>query len=290
MCRLLGIEQTRTSAYHPQGNGQVERFNRTLEAMLAKTVSENQRNWNQHLAPALFAYRTAVHESTGYTPFLLTNGRSPNLPVDVMLGRCCTTMENTPGLPQYVRDLQRNLQTAYSTVRQRLRRAHSHQKRLYDSKAVGASFCIGDCVWLFIPAVKSGRSRKFSSLWRGPYTVVDKLGPVNYRIQLLGTSRTLIVHRNRLKPCYGKPAPPRKPQSGLRHQTTLTATAAPPTQTTQITSPSYAEIVTRTMSAMPAGYTSSDCPSTATNSEHSGTGRPVRHRRQPDRYGNPISH
>ena len=44
VCKLLGIEQTRTSSYHPQGNGQVERFNRTLEAMLAKVVSDHQRD------------------------------------------------------------------------------------------------------------------------------------------------------------------------------------------------------------------------------------------------------
>ena len=47
LCDHLGIHQTRTTAYHPQGNGQVEHFNRTLEAMLSKTVQENQQNWDQ---------------------------------------------------------------------------------------------------------------------------------------------------------------------------------------------------------------------------------------------------
>ena len=49
LCQNLGITQTRTTAYHPQGNAQVERFNRTLEAMLAKTVSEHQQDWDQHI-------------------------------------------------------------------------------------------------------------------------------------------------------------------------------------------------------------------------------------------------
>ena len=49
VCNLLGIEQTHTSFYHPQGNGQVERFNRTLQAMLAKVVSDHQRDWDSHL-------------------------------------------------------------------------------------------------------------------------------------------------------------------------------------------------------------------------------------------------
>ena len=72
VCDLLGIEQTRTSSYHPQGNGQVERFNRTLEAMLAKVVSDHQRDWDSHLPRVLFAYRTAIHETTGFTPFHVT--------------------------------------------------------------------------------------------------------------------------------------------------------------------------------------------------------------------------
>ena len=59
LCKLLGINKTRTTAYRPQANGQVERFNRTLEAILSKVVSENQKDWGSHIPKALFAYRTA---------------------------------------------------------------------------------------------------------------------------------------------------------------------------------------------------------------------------------------
>ena len=54
-------------------------------------------------------------------------------------------------------------------------------------------------------AIKSGRTRKLSSLWHGPYTILDKTGSVNYRIQLIGSTVSLIVHRNHLKPCYCDP-------------------------------------------------------------------------------------
>ena len=60
LCSLLGVGRTQTTAYHPQSNGQVERFSRTLEAMLAKVVQTNQRDWDIHLPKVLFAYHTAV--------------------------------------------------------------------------------------------------------------------------------------------------------------------------------------------------------------------------------------
>ena len=87
LCKSLGIERTQTTAYHPQGNGQVERFNRTLGAMLAKLVRENQKDWHQHVPKVLFVYRTALQESTGYSPYRVNFGRSPNFLVDVTLGR-----------------------------------------------------------------------------------------------------------------------------------------------------------------------------------------------------------
>ena len=80
LCDLLGIATTRTSAYHPAGNGQVKRFNRTLQSILAKTVDANQDTWDSQLPKALFAYRTAVHETTGFTPFHLTFARFPTAP------------------------------------------------------------------------------------------------------------------------------------------------------------------------------------------------------------------
>ena len=69
LCKCLRIDRSQTTTYHPQGNGQVERFNHTLEAMLAKEVKENQRDWDQHIPKVLLAYRTALHESTGYSPY-----------------------------------------------------------------------------------------------------------------------------------------------------------------------------------------------------------------------------
>ena len=73
----FGIKKTRTTAYHPQGDGMVERFNRSLLQLLRAYV-ERQTEWEQYLPFVLFAYHTAVHTSTGVSPFELMYGRPPS--------------------------------------------------------------------------------------------------------------------------------------------------------------------------------------------------------------------
>ena len=68
MCKLLGMDKTRPTPLHPQSDGMVERFNRTIEGMLFKFVAENQRDWDSHLPILMMAYRSAVHETTSFTP------------------------------------------------------------------------------------------------------------------------------------------------------------------------------------------------------------------------------
>ena len=200
LCHLLGIHSTKSSAYHPEGNGQVERFNRTVEAMLAKVIDEDHQNWDLYLPKALFAYRTSLHEVTGFTPFHLTFGRSPTLPIDAMLGR--TNKAKVQSYPQFVRQTHGYLTQAYTLTRHRLSQYHLRQKHHHDKGGTATELQVGDVVWLYTPVVKRGNTRKFSSFWRGPYTIVDKPRPVNYKIQILGGTQNLVVHRNRIKLCY----------------------------------------------------------------------------------------
>ena len=74
LCQLLGIHRTRTSAYHPAGDGQVKRLNRTVESMLAKVIADDQQNWDLYLPKVLLAYRTSIHEVTRFTPYCLVFG------------------------------------------------------------------------------------------------------------------------------------------------------------------------------------------------------------------------
>ena len=83
LCSLLGCVKTRTAPYHPQSDGMVERFNRTCLMMLSMFVNDRRDNWHELLPFVMHAYRTSVHESTGYSPFRLMMGEECSLPQDV---------------------------------------------------------------------------------------------------------------------------------------------------------------------------------------------------------------
>jgi len=77
LLRQWGIKRQYAMAYHPQTNGQVEWFNRTLKTMIAKFVNGRQDNWDVYLPAFLYAHRTSPHNSTGHTPYKAMLGRAP---------------------------------------------------------------------------------------------------------------------------------------------------------------------------------------------------------------------
>ena len=88
--------------------------------MLAKVVQANQRDWDTHLPKVLFVYRFAIHESTQFIPYHLPFGRSPMLPMDVMLGRQPLKLVEegeVVKLPQFVEETHQYFNDAYDTVR-----------------------------------------------------------------------------------------------------------------------------------------------------------------------------
>ena len=120
---LMGIHKN-TTAYHPQTDGLVERFNRTLTDMLAKTVKANGRDWNQHLYFALFAYQTSPQTSTGESPFYLLYGRDPCLPTESALSPIPD--RNHVDVGDYKVMLTQKLSKAWELARQNVKKAQ-HQ-------------------------------------------------------------------------------------------------------------------------------------------------------------------
>lgn len=192
----LGIKKTRTTPYHPQSDGLVERFNRTLCSMLSLYVNDHHSDWDDHIPLLMMAYRSSKHESTKYSPYFALFGREVTLPIDAMHGR----LELESDLNEFVRARLGIINETHQFIREHQKRAQHRQKDYYDKRSSEGSYEEGDQVWLWSPVVRRGRSAKLHRPWEGPYLVIKKLSDVTYRIQSCRNPRKrLVVHFNRLK-------------------------------------------------------------------------------------------
>lgn len=194
---LLRIKKTRTSPFHPQSNGLVERQHQTLTNYLAKFVSENQRDWDRWIGMSLLAYRSSKHETSGFSPAEMCLGRDLRLPVDLLQGsppedKVDHSKEN------YIFRLKEKLNEIHNEARQRMKLKSLKTKAIYDRKARQIHYEPGQRVWLFNPRKVLGRTPKLQSNWEGPYEIVKKLNDVVYCIRRSKKHKNKIVHLDRL--------------------------------------------------------------------------------------------
>ncbi len=171
VCQLTGMHKISTTAYHPQADGLVENFNRTLRAMLAKYLGRFGANWDEHLPRLLFAYRTKPHESIGESPFFLLYGRDARIPSDADL-----VPKRSPyqvDTVDYKSELAMGLADAWETTRVQIRKALKWQKSCYDRHTRKKDFVVGDRVMVFMPHKRSGKNRKLARPHFGPYYVIE---------------------------------------------------------------------------------------------------------------------
>ena len=86
ICTSMGIQNSRTTAYHPQCDGHVKRQSRTLQDMLSAFVSQNRDDWDFWIDLTVYAYNTSIHKSIGYSPYELVFGRVAMTPIEVDSG------------------------------------------------------------------------------------------------------------------------------------------------------------------------------------------------------------
>ena len=202
LCHKLGIVKTRTTSYHPQGDGQVERLNRTLMDILSKYGRQSQKDWDEHIPMALLAYRSCANEVNKISPAMMTYGRELNLPVDLIYGVPPSSVQPGQEPHQYVAELEQAILKVHEIARTKMLKAANRQKKNYDLKQYKNNYKKGDLVWLFTPAIKKNRVKKLSSRWNGPYQVVEPLSDVLIKIRRRPRTKELVVHHNRLKPYY----------------------------------------------------------------------------------------
>ena len=178
--KMLGVKSIRTTPYHPQTDGLVERFNQTLKQMLRKVMSEEGRNWDRMLPFVLFAYREVPHTSTRFSPFELIYGRDVRGPLEVLKEAWTGSMQEDSDILTYVTRVYLRIATAKELVEQNLKLAQKKQKKWYDKRARDLVLQEGEKVLLLLPT----RSEKLLAKWRGPYKVLRKIGRVNYEVEI----------------------------------------------------------------------------------------------------------
>ena len=201
LCLVIGCEKSRTTPYHPMGNGMCEHFNRTLLDLLGTLQPDQKKDRKSHVGPLVHAYNCTHHESTGFTPFALMFGRDPRLPVDLTFGLDSTDTDNV-SLTKYVENLRSRLKASFELANAAADKARVKQKRHYDQKVRGAGIEVGDRVLVKIVAFDG--KHKLSDKWEeAVYHVLDQPNTdipvfVVQREDTTGKKRTL--HRNLLLP------------------------------------------------------------------------------------------
>ena len=208
LCRMLEIRKTRTSPRHPQGNGQSERFNRTLLRMVKAYLCGEQRDWDLHLGCLAGAYRATPNESTKLSPNLLTIGREVRLPAELVFSSksTCDGLDIT-SYGEYVDQLRQKMQYAHEVARKHLSCSAKRSKEIYDTKISVNQYQVGDVVWLLQEARHVGECQKLVRIYEGPYLVIRKYSDINFLLQLDGRGKTKPAHHNKLKPYEGDKAP-----------------------------------------------------------------------------------
>ncbi|CAF4193297.1 unnamed protein product [Rotaria magnacalcarata] len=175
-CTALTASVTHIFAtpYHPSTNGQIERYNATMDAKIAALSNDRRSDWNEKLPFVIFNYNTTIHATSNNIPFDIMYGRSPLLPFDYHNG-----MVSLPSETTYVHELNKYLSMITNNARHHILNQQTKYKIRYDSNRSNPDYKIGDIV-----LIKNIHTRhKFDIRYEGPYRIIRKLASKTYIVQ-----------------------------------------------------------------------------------------------------------
>ena len=172
--------------------------------MIKCFLKGQQREWDNHLACLVSAYRASPNESTRMTPNMLMLGREIRQPIGVMYGCSPNGIEEFESYGKYARSLREKLSKANEQARTFLNAAAKRQKDFYDAKSSLVKYKSGDRVWYLTATSQLNTAPKMRHPYEGPFLVVERINDLNYRIQLNARPNSQkIVHHDKLKPYKG---------------------------------------------------------------------------------------
>ena len=198
LCDLLNVKQLRTSTYHPQTNGSVERAHQTLIRMVGKLDPKRKHRWPDHISSVCHMYNATRSQVTGYSPHFLMFGRRPRLPIDLLFPT--VRRDVIKGIDKFVTTLYEHLRHATTLARASAEKEAERFKRIYDRRAGAVALRPGDKVLTRLDAFIGAR-RKLKNRWHGQlHTVVRRVadGVPTYVVRNDSNGNEAVYHRARL--------------------------------------------------------------------------------------------
>ena len=201
LCKIAGVKKIHTTPYHPQDNGQCERFNSTLCNMLGTLSEEEKSDWKSHLGCMTHAYNCTKLASTTYSPYYLMFGRHPRLPIDVEFGLNKPNCSDNSSKSRYIQKLRRRLNYAFQKASKYSDQQAGKYKHSYDKSVKGPQLHEHD---LFLVKIVAHKGRhKLQDRWEPEeYVVIEQpiAGTPVYKVKPVNGDNVRTLHRNLLLP------------------------------------------------------------------------------------------
>ena len=216
LCKTAGVKKLHTTPYHPQENGQCERFNSTLCSMLGTLSEEEKSDWKSYLGCMTHAYNCTKHASTTYSPYFLMFGRHPRLPIDVEFGLPKHNCGDNSSKSRYVQKLRRRLNYAFKKASKYSDQQAQKYKSSYDKSIKDPQLQEKDIVLVKVVAHKA--RHKLQDKWEPEeYVVIEQpiAGTPVYKVQPVNGGNIRTLHRNLLLPLGVKLEPDYKSDDSI---------------------------------------------------------------------------